>query len=119
MFGSLEGDFVPVKPIERRTFDWRMHWRGDYYEHADLPVVFGAWWRDASDRRKALVAVNLTDESQSAVAHPPVGCSSAAAVTPVKGQSASPSCESTAEGVVCRLPPRTVGIFVFSRNETK
>ena len=119
VFGSLEGDFVPVKPIERRTFDWRMHWRGDYYEHADLPVVFGAWWRDVSDRRKALVAVNLTDDVQTALVAPPEGFAAMPEVLSVKGQSASPSCESTAEGITCRMPPRTVGIFVFSRNVTK
>ena len=119
VYGSLEGDMKPVRPLERRTFDWRMHWRGDYYEHANLPAIHGAWWRDAVGARKALVAVNLTAEPQSAVVRCPDGFSASATVTPVKGQAASPSCESTAEGVVCRLPPRAVGIFVFSRNVTK
>lgn len=119
VYGTLEGDMVPVRPLERRTFDWRLHWRGDYYEHADLPVVQGAWWRDVADARKALVAVNLTDDPQTTVVRPPEGFSQTAIVLPVKGQADVPSCTLASDGVACRLPPRAAGIFVFSRNKQK
>ena len=112
VYGSLEGDLNPVKPLERRTFDWRMRWRGDYYEHADLPVVQGTWWRDAAGRRKALVAVNLTDERQSAVVVPPEGFVGLPTVLPVKGQTVSPSCSQGEDGIICTLPPRSVGLFL-------
>jgi hypothetical protein len=115
VYGSLEGELVPVRPLERRMFDWRMRWRGDYNEHAELPVIQGTWWRDAAGRRKALVAVNLTDDPQTVLVAPPEGFSTLPAVLAIKGQNVSPSCLRREGDVNCTLPPRTVGVFVFRR----
>ena len=108
-----------VHPLASRRFDWRLRWRDDYYEHVDMSVIHGAWWRDAANSRKALVAVNLTDERQTAVVRPPEGFSHVASVVPVKGQVDTPSCERVSDGISCHLPPRSVGIFVFPRIEPK
>ncbi|MCQ2392369.1 MAG: DUF6259 domain-containing protein [Kiritimatiellae bacterium] len=112
VYGRLLDDLRPAAPMPRQTFDLRLNWRGDYYEHLELPAVGGTWWQDAEGRRQALFAVNVTDETHVVRVHAPVP-DRAPTVRAVPGQNAAIAVTQEGADCLCTLPSRSVGIFVW------
>lgn len=110
VYGSLEGDFIPLSPVKKRPFEWKMFWRGEYCEKGEIPELAGTWWRSADGNRKALFVVNMTDSEQTARFMAPPGFGRAV-------QQLEDVSSITRHGgeYAIKVPPRQVGMFVFAK----
>ena len=62
VYGTLEDELRPLDPLPIRRFEWKNTWISRS-STGEVAVVTGTWWTDRRGR-KALSAVNITDERQ-------------------------------------------------------
>ena len=110
-YGSLVDELRPIEPLPRCTFSWRRTEanRGMVAYTNDMPAVIGSVWRDASDSKMAVVAVNISPARQTIRFRTPTGRDDLSA-HPVDGQSA-PEFAVSAGMAALTLAPRQIAIL--------